>query len=233
MNWRRWMQFGLVLMVVVAMLFVLHDGSSTVPSPAQAGAPPTNTTTPTSKPMPGAASRPAAASQPAKVGKPAPLPSSPADLTTELLEEALGVLRDQDPDLERRIREAQRKYPNQVREMLVKAWPKLKSLIELKRSEPDMFKWFISEIKLTRQIDEQAIRIRTKPNPQTMADDRKRLKELIERRFDVRQKLLELDIEKRAERLKVMRNEYEKRASEKESTVENDVRALIGAPKQP
>jgi hypothetical protein len=151
---------------------------------------------------------------------------------TYTVEDMLDVLHETNPQLEERIRAAMEKSPAVVKDLIHENMPKVKTLIDMKRHDPEMYQLAVKDLAKTRECMDLA---KTMHDAGITGDPAKQaqLRDLLRQRFDLRQQMREMELQHTEEQLNNRRAEIAARKQNEDKDVENDLKHMLAPPPKP
>lgn len=117
--------------------------------------------------------------------------------------------------------------PNEAVEIMTSAVYEILKLLDIKKSDPQMFKHKLKEMKLEKEAGHYVDRI--------LASEKNEAEELIEKlkntlntAFDVKQKIVRLDLEKLEKELSRLKSLVSQREDSRSEIVERRIKSLLG-----
>ncbi len=158
----------------------------------------------------------------------------PRELSQEQIKAALEILKEQNPELARRMSEALEQRPEMAQRLIANHWPRLERLIELKKNNPRLFRLTMDEFRLQRQMFENARKLRHTNEAVQKDELRKQLSEQAGRLFDLRMKIKEAEVDALEKRLTEMREQLKQTHGEREDRIAEQLKDLEeGKPPMP
>ncbi len=158
----------------------------------------------------------------------------PRELSQEQINAALEILREQNPELARRMSEALEQRPELAQRLIANHWPRLERLIELKKNNPKLFRLTMDEFRLQRQLFDSARKLRQTKEAGEKDGLRQQMREQVGKLFDLRMKIKEAEVDALEKRLTEMRDQIKQARGERENRIAEQLKDLEeGKPPMP
>jgi hypothetical protein len=161
---------------------------------------------------------------------------NPKTMTSEQIDEVLGILREVRPDRAQQFEALRKENPEAMAEMIRDHLPRLMELGYLKRNDPEMFKLRIDDIKLNRATEDLAMQYRQAKE----AGDEKKLTSLktqilakLAEHYNIRQKIRERDLAKLEKQIAELKTKIEAGKKSRDEMIQQRMEELTGKTNRP
>lgn len=146
------------------------------------------------------------------------------ELEEKDMPEALAVLRDYRPELVKRFEDWASRHPENARTMLSRSVPMMQRLIRLRREDPVGYRLAIEDLRyynFTAELSKQLRAARSDNDAPQVEVLSLKLRTLLTRHFEVRQKIREREIQKLEQRIDQLRKQLSERAEAHEKILDS------------
>lgn len=155
-----------------------------------------------------------------------------------VVDAAMEILEEIDPDAAQRVRFMAERNPHMVMEMLRRRFPRLEPILALREQNPDLFHLRMRDYKLNTRSFLLAREIRdaegSMGDPEKLTDLEDQLRASVEEHFEVRQKIREFElasmedeIERLTQEVTRLREEIEQRSVDPQGLIEQRIDTLL------
>ena len=146
----------------------------------------------------------------------------------EQRDEVVTFIRDTFPEKARQLEELRRRNPQEFQRRRQKLVEEVRRLMELKDQNPELYRAQVEEMRLRDDLNRMAREARReKEGSRERQEAEKRLKDAVQRSFDLRQQVKEAELEDMRTRLKDLEGSLERRAGRRAQMIEERVRKLL------
>lgn len=143
------------------------------------------------------------------------------------IDEAMQLLREIDPELFNKIGELRSKNPERVAAVLFQHLPRLAPLAVLKKSDPELFKLKIEDMKLDRETHDAVKQLRAAAKDEVKSKEmREKIQEMVTRQFYVRQEIREHELASLEKKVGELREQIEARKDAREELIKDRIKQL-------
>lgn len=156
-------------------------------------------------------------------------PAKPAELTEEDMPEALVVLHDYRPELVKRFEDWAKRNPENARQMLSRSVPMMQRLIRMRSEDPEGYRLAIADLRyyrFTAELSKQLHKAQSDKNTEQIEELSDKLRTLLTRHFDVRQKIRTREIQKLQDRLDQLHQQMDRRTQSRDKILEGRFKQL-------
>jgi len=142
-------------------------------------------------------------------------------------EEMLSVLAELNPRLRERLAKARERHPEEFEAQVQRLRPRLGHLMRLREEDPERFELRIEELRLEQRARRLAYTTATLDDEQEVQSTVARLRETVERQFEIRAEFHRREIEDAQERLDRQRARLAQHEADREQLIDERVRSMI------
>lgn len=155
--------------------------------------------------------------------------SSSSELSEADMPDALAVLHDYRPELVKRFEDWASRHPENARVMLSNSVPMMQRLIRMRREDPAGYRLAIEDLRyyrFTAQLSKQLREATTQKDHAAIDDLSDKLRTLLIRHFEIRQKIREREIEKLQSRIDQLRDQLKHRTDARDEILSSRFKQL-------
>jgi hypothetical protein len=146
------------------------------------------------------------------------------------IDQVLEVLDQANPQLAQRLRTALKDNPQRVKDMIDRvAKGRLKSILDRKHNDPQMYQLLLQEYRITILMEQQAAAGRAATDTAVREQARAHLMDLLHQDMAVHQKMSQLVITRMTERLAELQKQFDTRAKDEDKIVADRLDHMLPA----